>query len=150
MTKPTVGNGVSKADEGDKMVDNFNRAHALEDQAIYIPLNGATALVAGDKAYWRVPEKYNGGKLVGVAAACKVGSTSGPVVLTAKKGATSMLSIDVTIDETETDTITSTSPGVIDTANDDLATGDFIEISVVSPGDSVTYCGFELTVRPSA
>jgi hypothetical protein len=155
ITKPTVGNGVSKADEGDPMVDNFTRLHTLEDQAIWIPLNGATALVAGDKAYWRVPTKFNGGTLVGVAAACKVASTSGAVVLTVKNGATAMLSTNLTIDETETDTNTSSAAAVIDTAHDDLtndgaAAADLLEFSVVSPGASVTYCGIEITVRPAA
>lgn len=147
ITKPTVGNGVSKDLFGDDVIDNLNRLHALEDQCIWIPLNGATPLVTGDKAYWRVPSKFNGGSLVGVAAACKVASSSGAVVLTVKNGTTSMLSTNITLDQNETDTMTAATPAVISSPT--LATGDFLEISVVSSGTGVTYCGVEITVRPA-
>jgi hypothetical protein len=147
ITKPTVGTGVSKDNFGDDVIDNLERLHTLEDQSIWIPLNGATALVTGDKAYWRVPAKFNGGILAGVAAACKAGSTSGAVTLTVKNGATAMLSTNITLDQNETDTTTAATPAVISTPA--LATGNFIEISVVSAGTGVTYCGVELTVRPA-
>lgn len=152
ITKPTVGTGVSKSEIGDLMVDNFAYLYALRDQVFWIPLNDSTPLVAGAKAYWRVPAKYNGGLLVGVAAGCVDGSTSGAVVLALKDGAggTSMLSTNVTLDQSETDTSTSSSPGVIDTSHDDLVLGHKLEVSVVSEGTGVTYCGFEITVRPPA
>ena len=41
-----------------------------------------------------------------------------------------MLSTVMTIDTTETDTSTAATPAVIDTANDDVATGDKISIDV--------------------
>ena len=149
ITKPTVGNGVSKANEGDKIVDNFAYLYALRNQSFYVPLNGATALVTGDKQYWRVPAKFNGGTLVGVAASCKVASTSGAVELAVKNGATSMLSTNISLDQNETDTLTAATPAVINPATSGLATGNFIEFSVVSAGTGVTYCGVELTVRPA-
>lgn len=150
VADPVAGEGVSATDYGIPVLENLDRLHALEDQVFYIPLNGATPLVTGDKQYWRVPAKYDGGTLVAVAAACKVGSTSGAVELTVKNGSTSMLTTNITLDQNETDTLTAATPAVIDTSNDDLATGDFIEIGVTSAGASVTYCGVELTVRPSA
>jgi hypothetical protein len=149
ITKPIVGEGVSKDNFGDDVVDNLERLHTLEDQCIWIPLNGATPLTTGDKAYWRVPAKFNGGTLAGVAAACKDGSSSGAVTLLVKNGATSMLSTNITLDQTETDTLTAAVPAVIDAANDDLATGNLLEISVSGAGTGVTYCGVELKVRPA-
>jgi len=155
ITKPTVGNGVSKADEGDKMADDLAYFYALLAQPIYIPINGATPLVAGDKQYWPVPRKYHLGTLTGVAAKCKDASTSGGVELAIKIGANSMLSTNITLDQNETDTNTAAVPAVIDTSHDDLhndgaAAADLVEISVVSAGTGVTYCGVELTVRPAA
>lgn len=147
ITKPSIGDPVSKADFGDKAVDNFAYLYPLRDQSIWIPLNGATALVTGDKAYWRVPAKFNGGTLVGVAAACKVASTSGAVGLMVNNGATAMLSTGITLDQNETDTLTAATPAVISVPA--LATGNLIEISVTSAGTGVTYCGVELTVRPA-
>lgn len=149
ITKPTVGNPVSKSLQGDPLVDNDAYFYSLRDSIVYIPLNGATPLVTGDKAYYRIPGKLNGGVLHAVAAACKVPSSSGIVELAVKKGATSMLSTNITLDETETDTLTAATPAVIDTAHDDLATGNLIEISVVSAGTGVTYAGVELTLRPA-
>lgn len=149
ITKPTAGTGVSKANFGDKLVDNDNYLYSLRDSVITLVLNGATALTTGDKAYYRVPAKLNGGTLVGVAACCKVASSSGAVELAVKIGATSMLSTNITLDETETDTLTAATPAVIDTAHDDLATGNLIEVSVVSAGTGVTYCAVELTLRPA-
>jgi hypothetical protein len=150
IAKPAVGAGVSKADQGDLIVDNFAYLYALRTWSIWIPLNGATALVAGDKAYWRVPAKYNGGLLVLTAAACKVGSSSGNVVLTVKNGATSMMTTNITIAQSQTDTTGGgCNAGVIDTAHDDLATGNLLEFSVVSAGVGVTYCGVEITVQPA-
>lgn len=149
ITKPVVGNGVSKSNFGDISADNLAYLYALRDQVIWIPLNGATALAAGDKAYWRVPAKFTGGLLVGVAAACKVGSSAGIITLAVKNGATSMLTTNITIDQAETDTLTAAVAAVIDAAHDDLATGNMLEISVVDTGTGVTYCGVELTVRPA-
>ena len=149
ITKPTAGTGVSKANFGDLVIDFLNWLLGISDTVVWIPLNGATALTTGDKAYYRVPSKLNGGTLAAVAAACKVASSSGAVTLAVKIGSTSMLTTNITLDETETDTLTAATPAVIDTAHDDLATGNLIEISVVGAGTGVTFCGVELTLRPA-
>jgi hypothetical protein len=150
VADPVAGEGVSATDYGIPVLLLLDRLHALEDQVFYIPLNGATPLVTGDKQYWRVPAKFDSGTLVAVAACCKVGSTSGAVTLTVNNGATSMLSTNITLDQNETDTLTAAVPAVIDGAQDDLATGDLIELGCTAAGASVTYCAIELTIRPSA
>lgn len=149
ITKPTVGNGVSKQNFGDDVIDNLEYLYDLLATPIFIPLNAATPLASGDKGYWRVPAKYDGGTLSAVAACCKVGSSSGAVELTVKNGATAMLSTNITLDQNETDTLTAATAAVIDTDHDDLSTGDLIEISVVQEGTGVTYCGVEITVIPA-
>lgn len=149
IIKPATGTGVSKANFGDPVVDNLDYFNDLKDSPVFVPLNGATPLVNGDKAYFRIPAKLNGGTIVAVAAACKDASTIGNVELTIKNGLTPVLSTNITIDQGETDTLTATTPAVIDTDADDLATGDLIEFSVVSAGTGVTYCGIEITFRPS-
>jgi hypothetical protein len=150
ITKPTVGNGVSKADEGDKMVDNFTRLHTLEDQEIKVPINGATALVSGDRQYDLIWSKFDGGTIVDVGAACTVGSTSGAVELFIKKNGTSILSTNITIDETETGSLTAAVQPVVNAAVATLAKGDWLEFGVVSPGASVTHLVIVYVVRPSA
>jgi hypothetical protein len=149
ITAPNIGDPISKTDFGDKVVGNFAYLYPHRLVSIWIPLNGATALTTGDKAYLRIPAKLNGGVLSAVAAACKVGSSSGVVTLLVKNGATSMLTTNITLDETETDTLTALTAAVIDAANDDIATGNLIEISCSGAGTGVTYCGVELTFTPA-
>jgi hypothetical protein len=149
ITKPNIGDPVSKTDFGDKVVDNFAYLYPLRLTSIWIPLNGATALTTGDKAYLRIPAKLNGGVLSAVAAACKGASSSGVVTLLVKNGATSMLTTNITLDQSETDTITADVAAAIDGAHDDVATGNLIEISCSGAGTGVTYCGVELTFSPA-
>lgn len=149
ITKPTAGTAVSKANFGDPVVDNFAYLYALRDEAVWVPLNGAIDLAVTDLAYFRIPAKISGSTLYSVAAHCKDASSSGAVELAVKNGATSMLTTNITIDQGEWDSSTAAVAAVIDAAHDDVATGDFIEISVVSAGVGVTYCGVELVFRPA-
>lgn len=148
ITKPTSGTSVKKGEFGDLVVDDLNYLYALRDMPVWVPLNGATPLVSGDKAYLRIPAKFDSGLLVKVEAHCKDPSSSGVVELAVKNGSTSMLTTNITLDQSETDTLTAASQAVIDTAHDDVAEGNFIEVSVVQAGTGVTYCGVELTFRP--
>ena len=148
VSKPVTGTYLSKATFGDLVVDDLNYLYALRDESVWVPINGSVALVNGDKAYLRVPAKLNGATIVSVAAACKDPSTSGAVELSVKNGATSVLSTNITLDASENDTLTAAVPAVIDTDEDDVATGDFIEVAVVSAGTGVTYCGVEIVFRP--
>ncbi len=148
VSKPVTGTYLSKATFGDLVVDDLNYLYGLRDEAVWVPINGSVPLVNGDKAYLRVPAKLNGATIVSVAAACKDPSTSGAVELSVKNGATSVLSTNITLDASENDTLTAAVPAVIDTDEDDVATGDFIEVAVVSAGTGVTYCGVEIVFRP--
>jgi len=114
------------------------------ERIIEIPLNGSTALTTSDKAYARIPSTMDGWKLIAVAAMVKGASSSGAVTLTVKNGATSMLSTNITIDVSEYDTLTAATPAVIDAAEDDVATGDQIEVACTGAGTGVTYCVVEL------
>jgi len=114
------------------------------ERIIEIPLNAGTALTTSDKAYGRIPSTMNGWKLIAVAAMVKGASSSGAVTLTVKNGATSMLSTNITIDVSEYDTLTAATPAVIDAAEDDIVTGDQIEVACTGAGTGVTYCVVEL------
>jgi hypothetical protein len=149
IAKPTTDTYLSKANFGDKVVDNFAHLYALRDVPIYVPLNGSVPLVNGDVQYQRVPAKFDGGTIVAVAAACHDPSTNGAVVITIKNGATTILSTNITLDQGISDTLNATVPAVIDTAHDDVEEGDLLEISVVSAGTGVTFCGVEITFRPA-
>lgn len=104
-------------------------------------IDAATAVTTGDgKAYFRIPSSLNGMDLVGVAAEVNTTSSSGNPTVQIARGrqanATSAhsyvdtLSTAITIDATEYDSKDATTAAVINTSNDDVATGDIIRVDV--------------------
>lgn len=96
-----------------------------------------TAVTTGDKkACIRVPASYNGMNLVYAAAGVNTTSSSGKPTVQVSRGrqsnATSahtfadMLTTKVSVDASEYDSKDATTAAVIDTANDDVLTGDLI------------------------
>lgn len=111
--------------------------------------NGA-ALTTGDgKAYWRVPSVCNGMNLVEVAAHVTTVSTSGlpTVQIHNVTDAVDMLSTSLTIDANEKDSATAATPAVINTSNDDVATGDELRIDVDVAGTGTKGLMVELQFR---
>lgn len=93
----------------------------------------ATDTSTGDaKAFFRVPEELNGMNLTGVAATVYTAGTTNTtdVQIRNKTQTADMLTTKLTIDSTETDTSTAATAAVIDTNNDDVATGDVIAIDI--------------------
>lgn len=94
--------------------------------------NGSAITTGDGKAYYRVPSTIGGKNLVAVAAALTTVSSSGiPTVQIANvTQAADMLTTKLTIDASETDSSTAATAAVIDTGNDDVATGDMLRIDV--------------------
>ena len=100
-----------------------------------MPFDSGTACAVGNGAgsiLFRVPSVLNGMNLVGVAAACATTGTTGTmdIQIANVTQAADMLTTKITIDSGETDSSTAATPAVIDTANDDVATGDQLRIDV--------------------
>lgn len=96
-------------------------------------VDAAISTSTGDaKAFFRVPAALNGFNLTGVAASVYTAGTTGTtdVQIRNKTQTADMLSTKITIDSGETDTSTAATAAVIDTANDDVATGDVLAIDV--------------------
>jgi hypothetical protein len=101
------------------------------------PIAEDTALTTGDgKMYFTIPVELNGMDLVTVGAHVYTASSSGtPTVMIHNLTDTvDMLSTAITIDANEKDSSTAATPAVIDTANDDVVTGDEIRIDVDAAG----------------
>jgi hypothetical protein len=97
------------------------------------------ALVTGDgQAFLLVPSQLNGRNITSVAAAVTTQSSSGAVTVQVARvrGGTpvDVLSTALTIDANETTSYTAATPAVINTSNDDLATGDLLRIDVDGAG----------------
>lgn len=102
-----------------------------------------TAATTGDgKAYFIVTAALNGMNLVGARANVYTAGTTGTINIDLARCAAAatgnvcsgtvadMLSTNITIDSGENDTATAATAAVIDTANDDVATGQIIRVDV--------------------
>lgn len=92
-----------------------------------------TATATGDgKAFFRVPAELTGMNLTGVAATVYTAGTTGTtdIQIRNKTDTADMLSTKLTIDSGETDSSTAATPAVINTATDDIVTGDVLAIDV--------------------
>jgi hypothetical protein len=105
--------------------------------------SAGTAAATGDgKAYFRIPASLNGMNLVTVKASCYTAGTTGTINIDIDRCATAatgnicsgtvvdVLSTNITIDSGENDTATAAAAAVINTANDDVATGQFYRFNV--------------------
>lgn len=108
-----------------------NRTQVLSVLLFDDATDSATGNGAGD-IFWRVPSTFNGYDLVGVAGAVQTAGTTGTTDVQVHNvtQAADMLTTVLTIDSAETDSSTAATPAVIDTANDDVATGDQIRFDV--------------------
>lgn len=92
-----------------------------------------TDMATGDgKAFFRIPSVMNGWDLVAVAAKVYTAGTTSTCTIQIRNitQAADMLSTKISIDSAELDSSTAATPAVIDTNNDDVATGDGIAIDV--------------------
>ena len=108
-------------------------------------LNTDIALNTGDDAYrFRVPFVINGWNLYSVAMARKSGTGVLTVQLRNVGTGFDMLTTKLTVDSGETDTITAATAAVIDTARDDVATGNQLAIDADVAGTSTLYAQVEM------
>lgn len=104
--------------------------------------SGALALSTGNsKAVVRVNADLNGMILSEVGAGVSAPSSSGVVTVQIRRlrngTAVNMLSTVISIDASEYDSTTAASQAVINTANDDVQTGDMLHIDVTGAGTGV-------------
>ena len=111
----------------------------------------ATAVTTGDsKLGIVIPPELNGYNLVRVLASVATVSSSGTPTYQIRNAtqAVDMLTTKITIDANEPTSLTAATPPVIDTANDDVASGDLIYIDkdVAGTGEKgdIVICVFQL------
>lgn len=114
-------------------------------RVVGVLVNDSTALTAGDgKAYFRIPSVMNGWNLVAVAAHMQAGTAAVTIMFYNVTQAADFLSTALTIDANETDSSTAAVAAVIDTANDDVAVGDWIRLDIDGAGTGTTWLYCEL------
>ena len=118
--------------------------------------NGDAITVGDGKAYARIPSTMNGWNLIEVGASLSTVSSSGiPTVQVRRSRRASattrtnadMLSTKLTIDASEFDSEDAAAAAVIDTANDDVNTGDHIYIDIDVAGTGAKGLFVVLTFR---
>lgn len=94
--------------------------------------NGSAITTGDGKAHYVVPNIMNGHNLVDADAAVTTVSSSGTPTIQIRNAtqAADMLSTRITIDANENTSYTAATPPVIDTGNDDVATGDIIYVDI--------------------
>jgi hypothetical protein len=108
-------------------------------------LNLDVALTVGDDAVrFRIPSAVNGWNIVSVAASRKSGTGVPAIQIRNVTDSVDILSTKITIDSGETDSSTAATPPVINTAVDDVATGDQFSIDVDVAGTSTLCCFVEI------
>lgn len=92
----------------------------------------AIAVTGDSAACFRIPVELNGMNLVSVGAAVYTAGTTNTldIQIRNKTQTADMLTTKLTIDSTEVDSSSAATAAVIDTANDDVATGDVICIDI--------------------
>ena len=117
-------------------------------------ISGAPTLTTGtSKAVVRVASDLNGLILAEVGAGVTEVSSSGAVTVQMRRVrngvSVNMLTTVITIDQGEYDSTTATAP-VINTANDDVLTGDQIHFDVLTAGANVRGLVVSFTFQPIA
>ena len=110
----------------------------------------ATAVTTGNgKVHVRIPSALNGMDLVGVTMHIYTTSSSGDPTCQVYNltDTVDMLSTAVSVDATEYDSSDATTPAVIDAANDDVVTGDILQIDVDTAGTGTKGCEIGLEFR---
>ncbi len=116
------------------------------------PVTGTVATGDG-LAYTRIVATMNGCSLTAVSASLTTASNSGALTIQVRRyrsaASVDMLSTAITIDVNELDSSGATAP-VIDTANDDIATGDYVFVDVDGAGTGAIGLNVQLTFTPAA
>lgn len=116
---------------------------------ILIDAPGTTLATGDGKAFIVIPPELNGMNLVDADAFVSTVSSSGTPSFQIHNltDAVDMLSTNITIDASERTSYTAATPPVINTANDDVATGDILRIDVDGAGTGAKGAGVILTFQ---
>ena len=108
-------------------------------------LNVSAALQTGDDAFrFRIPAALNGWNMSTVAMSRKSGTGVLTVQIRNVSTALDILSTKLTVDSGETDSSTAATPAVINTARDDVSTGQQIAIDVDDAGTNTLFAFVEI------
>lgn len=108
----------------------------IYQEDIQVMAESGTVSSGNGKNYWMVPARFNGWNLTDVACAVSTAPSGTPIQIMIHNltDATDMMSLGTSIDASETSSYTAASAGVIDTDNDDVASGDILRFDVISAG----------------
>jgi len=153
-TDPITGDLYTAAWHVTDVNDNIRylKTQADSRQLIIKVIGDGDSLTTGDgKMYLTIPAILNGWNLTAVAACVYTVSSSGTPTVQIHNATDSqdMLSTLITIDASEYSSYTATTPPVIDTTYDDVATGDRLRIDVDVAGTGTKGLEIHLKFQPA-
>lgn len=129
-TETTTGTDTGRAVTPDGLAGSAYGKRVIQ---VLVTDPGGDAITTGDgKAYFFIPSDLNGYNLVDADACVTTASTSGTPTIQIYNVTDSvdMLSTRITIDANEKTSYTAATAPVIDTSNDDVATGDELRVDI--------------------
>jgi len=140
----TTGTDATRAVSPDGLAGS-----AYGKRTMSVLVNDSTALTSGDgKAYFpRIPSYMNGWNIIEVAANMVAGTGAVTIMIHNLTQTADVLSTALTIDANEKDSKDAATPAVIDTAEDDLTTGDRLRIDIDGAGTGTTWLDVQITAQ---
>lgn len=155
-TADQTGSEIKTAYENEADTNAFTDAEkallgnaSVGKRTMSVLINDSTPITSGDgKAYYsRIPSYLNGWNIVEVAANMVAGTAAVSVQLHNLTQGADILSTLLTIDANEKDSKDAVTAAVIDSAEDNLTTGDRIRIDIDGAGTGTTWLEVQITVQ---
>ena len=133
----TTGETVTAALMNEQIKDNMQHIYdasgtVVGKRIVVLPIYSPTDVVAigTGVSYFPIPEEYNGYNIINaqmsVVGAATAGILTSNVIRVRGTAIATVTATPITVDPNETSSYTAAVAGVIGTANDDVATGDFV------------------------
>jgi len=145
----TAAETTTGTDTGRAVTPDGLAGSAYGKRTMSVLVNDSTALTSGDgKAYFpRIPSYMNGWNIIEVAANIVAGTGAVTIMIHNLTQSADILSTALTIDANEKDSKDAATPAVIDTAEDDLTTGDRLRIDIDGAGTGTTWLDVQITAQ---
>ena len=143
LTGLVKGNGTSAMTAAVAGTDYYSPSSAQPESMIVAASDETTALTTGTaKTTFRMPYAFS---LTSIKASLTTASTGANIIVNVRKNGTSIFSTNLSIDATETTSVTAATPYVFTTNPTSFAADDVVTIDIVQVGSTLAGTGLKVT-----